>query len=174
MLKTGTVPVSDQIQRVPAAPQDSESHSSGDKLPAHADELEQSRARHQLRHRRTTKRKSCGSCKPRWPCKKPRVAWRTNTVSAGYNEGMSADFWPGDRSRQGDCPKQMGKKTCFGESFRDWRWRTGGCIRDCEGFDGARGRQPAIQFPNHIERPTILLAPPCLPGRVENRMWRTA
>lgn len=33
MLKTGTVPVSDQIQRVPAAPQDSESRPSGDTPP---------------------------------------------------------------------------------------------------------------------------------------------
>lgn len=174
MLKTGTVPVSDQIQRVPAAPQDSKSHPWGDKTPAYADDLEQSRARRRLRHRRTTKRKSCGSCKPRWPCERPWVAWRTNKVSTGYNKGMSADFWPGDRSRQGGCPEQMGKKNCFGESFRDWRWRTGGCIRDCEGIKGTGWRQPAIQFPNHIERPTVLLAHSCLRGRLEECIWRSA
>lgn len=90
MLKTGTVPVSDQIQRVPAAPQDSKFRPSGDKIHAYADELEQSRARRRL-HRRTTKRKSCGSCKPRWPCEKRRMASGADTVSGAYNEGMSAD-----------------------------------------------------------------------------------
>lgn len=89
-------------------------------------------------------------------------------MSTGYDKSMSADYWPGDRSRQGDCPEQVGKENCFGESFRDWRWRTGGCICDCEGNRWAGWRQPDIQFPNHIERPSVLLAHSYLTGRLED------
>lgn len=75
---------------------------------------------------------------------------------------------------QGDCPEQMGKKNCFGESFRDRRWRTGGCIRDCEGNRGQKGGSQLYKFPNHVERPIILPAPSYLTGRMEDTVRGTA
>lgn len=66
-------------------------------------------------------------------------------------------FWPGDRSRQEDCPEQIGMENCFRKSFRDWRWRTGGCIRDCEGIRGQQGGSQLYNFRTILNSPSYCL-----------------
>lgn len=151
MLKTGTVPVSDQIQRVPAAPQDSKSH------------LRATRRPHKLMIGNSQGQDAgCGTGGRR----------RGRAAEAASRDGhVSSLGWRGEQIQcQQDttraCLQTFGlvtgldkeivqsrwaRRTAFGDPFRDWRWRTGGCIRDCEGIKGTGWRQPAIQFPNHIE-----------------------
>jgi hypothetical protein len=66
MLKTGSVPVHDQIQRMPNAPS---------KFCDIEDEMRKIRIANTFlqqrtlpRQKKTTKRPSYGSCRPRWPC----------------------------------------------------------------------------------------------------------
>jgi hypothetical protein len=66
MLKTGSVPVHDQIQRMPSAPSkllemvwDVSGKVANDFL----------QRRTPFRRRRKTRKPSCGNCRPRWPCK---------------------------------------------------------------------------------------------------------
>ena len=64
MLKTGSVPVSDQINRMPSAPSKCrEAHY----CERHANKSSQQRTL--FRQKRRTRRPSCGNCRPRWPCK---------------------------------------------------------------------------------------------------------
>lgn len=80
------------------------------------------------------------------------IRWHKHMTGAGPET-----FWPSDRSRQGDCPKQMGMENCFGKSFRDWRWRTGGCIRDCEGIRGQQGGSQLYNFRTILNSPSCCL-----------------
>lgn len=77
MLKTGSVPVSDQVHRLPAAAQGESEYSH---LPARAPcgqglvidcmltAYQQSKAKRRNGWKKTTRKKSCASCRQRWPC----------------------------------------------------------------------------------------------------------
>jgi hypothetical protein len=67
MLKTGSVPVSDQIQRMPSAPSKCSEIGSWKLSGRVANVYLQQRTLY--RQRRKTRRRSCGNCRPRWPCK---------------------------------------------------------------------------------------------------------
>jgi charged multivesicular body protein 4 len=64
MLKTGSVPVHDQIQRMPSAP--SKFLAVGGRNVQSANTFLQQRTL--PRQKKTTRRPSYGSCRPRWPC----------------------------------------------------------------------------------------------------------
>ena len=71
MLKTGTVPVADSLNRLPKAANGERQYRP---LPGvrRGKSLSltkpQSRANRKRRRRRKTRRRSCGNCRPRWPC----------------------------------------------------------------------------------------------------------
>jgi len=70
MLKTGTVPVSDQIHRMPAVGTGESKYCPmmwPAKVRSLADTYSQSKASNSA-WKRTTRKKSCGSCKPKWLC----------------------------------------------------------------------------------------------------------
>ncbi len=80
MLKTGTVPVSDEIHRLPAAANgESKLHYLECYTPLLT--LEQSKARPLYMLRRKMKRKSFGNYKLRWPCNVRRVLWSPLVLS---------------------------------------------------------------------------------------------
>jgi hypothetical protein len=66
MLKTGSVPVSDQIQRMPSAPS---------KFLDISELMFLLQRRTLYRQRRKTRRPSCGNCRPRWPCEQQAFCW---------------------------------------------------------------------------------------------------
>jgi hypothetical protein len=67
MLKTGTVPVSDEIHRLPAAA-NGESEWRYCQFASSFANKSQSKAKPLYMLRRKTKRKNCGSSRLRWPC----------------------------------------------------------------------------------------------------------
>jgi hypothetical protein len=175
MLKTGTVPVSDQIQRVPAAPQDSESHPLGNKV------------RYVLtRWGSQGQDTGCAGRRRRGRAAEAagrdghvrRLGWHGKRIWCQMHRTMACPqtFWASDRSRPGD-PEQMDEKKCSAESFRDWRWRIGDCIHDCEGREDegrTKGGSRLYNFRIILIKPTVLVSHSCLTGWLEDCIWRAA
>lgn len=74
MLKTGSVPVHDQIQRMPSAPSKflALKGRQRERQTRNANTFLQQRTL--PRQKKTTRRPSYGNCRPRWPCE---TAWRS-------------------------------------------------------------------------------------------------
>ncbi len=69
MLKTGTVPVADSLNRLPSAANGERQSPSPSKRETPANEaLRQSKANRKRRSKKKTRRRSYGSCRLRWPC----------------------------------------------------------------------------------------------------------
>lgn len=66
MLKTGSVPVHDQIQRMPNAPSKCTEFTLWREISMNANVILQQRTL--CRQRRRTRRPSCANCRQRWPC----------------------------------------------------------------------------------------------------------
>lgn len=191
MLKTGSVPVSDQIQRVPAVPAgDSKSYYTNHwYIFVCTNDIPQSRARHQLQPT-TTKRKSCASCRRRWPCKPPHggdritststehnndlIAWSGQVVKLQREEDGSDEKGSGDPSMEADFVSsvlrlrlpQLSLCPCLALAYR-------GCILTCEGkTEGiVTTADYLIQVLNHMIDPSpapfvkfLVLAPLRLSG----------
>lgn len=96
MLKTGTVPVSDQLNRLPnAAVGERESFRPSTAplliLWAHTNNI---LSQHGHKSPRTTKRRSSGSCRRRWPCDIPSQARMFGrTVLDEFSRCLSSTIW---------------------------------------------------------------------------------
>ena len=86
MLKTGSVPVSDQIQRMPSAPSKFLEIDVWKVSGRVANNYSQRRTRY--RQRRKTRRRSCGNCRPRWPCKQRHWLDRSDGVTFVWVRGF--------------------------------------------------------------------------------------
>lgn len=83
-------------------------------------------------------------------------------------------FWPSDRSRQEDCPEQLGKDIASGDPSA-----TGVGVQETafvivRGIRGQEGGSQLYNFRTILNSLSSCSAHPCLTGRLQDYMWRIA